>query len=106
MKRAITVVGGLFGLLSLGLSVWIALNWAVLSAFPGMASAYEAKEYCSCRFVSLRDDDFCAAYVKQHTVPTQGRSVDEAARSVTARALWVSHTARWVDRRQGCVLDH
>ena len=84
---------------------YVAANWTVLSTFPGMPSSYEAKEYCSCRWVSNRPDDFCAAYVAQSTVPMQGREVDEAGKRVTSTALWTSSTARYVDRRRGCVLE-
>ena len=86
-------------------AIWVATNWEEVSTFRGMPSSYEAKEYCSCRFVSKRSDDFCSNYVAQSTVPTQGREVDEANQSVTARALWTSNTARYLGPRKGCVLD-
>jgi hypothetical protein len=84
---------------------WVALNWAALSTFPRMPSAYEAKEFCSCRFVEGRDDTFCDHYVHQTVVPSQGRVVDEAHKRVTARALWIRTTARWVSPEGGCVLE-
>lgn len=78
---------------------------AQLASFPWMASAYEAKEYCSCRFVEGRDAAFCDAFVAQDVVPSQGRVVDEDARRVTATALWLSSSARHVSDRWGCVLE-
>lgn len=105
MKR---VVWGLGGLAGLGGAVVVgALAWGgeALIDFPSMPSSYEAKEYCSCRFVSRREASFCDAFVHQDVVPTQGRTVDEEAKTVTATALWVSNTARWVDARQGCVIE-
>lgn len=91
---ALLVVGG-----------WIALNWEVVRAIPQLPSSYEAKEFCSCRFVSRRDEAFCARFVKQSTIPMQGRRVDEATKSVTATALWTSNTARYRGPRAGCVLE-
>ncbi|MEZ4318023.1 MAG: amidase [Myxococcota bacterium] len=105
MKRVLTVVAPVVALAAIALGMYVMLHWEALSTFPGMPSSYEAKEYCSCRWVSERDDAFCAAYVAQSTVPMQGREVDEQAHTVTSRALWVSNTARYVDRRHGCVLD-
>lgn len=95
---------GVGALVLAGPVAWFLWNVAALTSFPAMPSAYEAKEYCSCRWVSGRDDGFCDRFVHQDVVPTQGRVVDEAARTVTASALWVSSTARWVDRPTGCVL--
>lgn len=105
MKRVIQGIGALVALVLLVVGGWVALNFEVVSAIPQLPSSYEAKEYCSCRFVSGRDDTFCARFVKQSTIPMQGRSVDEQAQAVTATALWTSNTARYRGERQGCVLD-
>lgn len=101
MRRGIAVVAAL----AIAVPVaWGVANRGPLSSFPSMPSAYEAKEYCSCRWVSGRDDAFCDRFVRQSVVPTQGREVDEGAKRVTARALWVSHTAEWTGPRTGCVV--
>lgn len=84
---------------------WTRDTLAALAAFPGMPSAYEAKEMCSCLWVEGRDDAFCDAFVHQDVVPTQGREVDTEARRVTARALWRNNSARWTSDRTGCVLE-
>lgn len=81
----------------------LAPMWEALSAFPQMPSAYEAKEMCSCRWVEGRPADFCGKFVAQSVVPSQGTTVDEAAKTVKARALWTTSTAKWVDARTGCV---
>ncbi len=104
LKPVVWTLAGAVLLVMVGTGIWVAMNWQALSTFPGMPSSYEAKEYCSCRFVSRRDDAFCAAYVAQSTVPMQGREVDEANKTVTSTALWVSNTAKYVDQRRGCVL--
>lgn len=98
--------GGL-GLFALTVGALVAvLVWGgpELRSFPDMPSSYEAKEYCSCRWTSGMDATFCDDFVFQTIIPTQGRTIDEAGKSVTARALFRSNTARWVDDRQGCVL--
>lgn len=105
MKRALQAIAALLGLVLLAAGGWVAWNWEVVSAIPMLPSSYEAKEFCSCRFVSGRDDAFCARFVKQSTIPMQGRSVDDQARTVTATALWTSHTARYRGPKLGCVLD-
>jgi hypothetical protein len=104
LKPIAWIAGGVGMLVCVGVVAFVATNWSVLSTFPGMPSSYEAKEYCSCRFVSKRSDDFCAKYVAQSTVPMQGREVDEENRTVTSTALWTSNTARYVGPRRGCVL--
>lgn len=76
-----------------------------LVTFPNMPSAYEAKEYCSCRWVEGRDADHCDGYIAQDVVPTQGRTIDEANKRVTAKALWRTHSAHWVSEREGCVIE-
>ncbi|MCB9675036.1 MAG: amidase [Alphaproteobacteria bacterium] len=105
MKPWMWIVGGVGSLVAFGGITFVALNWAALSTFPAMPSSYEAKEYCSCRWVSGRDDAFCERFVAQSTVPMQGREVDEVNRRVTSRALWTSNSARYVDARRGCVLE-
>ena len=105
MKRVLQAIGLLIGLVLLGALGFLGWNWSVLSVFPNMPSSYEAKEYCSCRWVSERPAEFCDRFVKQTVVPTQGRSVDGVNKSVTARALWTTNRAHWVDRKHGCVID-
>lgn len=105
MKTLVRGLGAVVVLLVLVLVGVFTWGGRALVDFPSMPSAYEAKEYCSCRWTSGRDAAFCDAFVHQTVVPTQGREVDEAAKSVTARALYVSHTARFVDERRGCELS-
>jgi len=97
--------GVVVGLPVLGVLGWVAVNWAPLSSFPSMPSAYEAKEMCSCLFVEGRDQEFCDRFVFQDVVPSQGREVDLEGRRVTARALWRTHSARWVSAEYGCAIE-
>lgn len=104
MSRWIRGGLGLLGLVVCALAAVLVWGGPELRNFPDMPSSYEAKEYCSCRWTSGLDDAFCEDFVFQTIIPTQGKVVDEANKSVTARALFRSNTARWVDERRGCVL--
>ncbi len=52
-------------LLIVALLGWAWLERQALADFPGILSAYSAKEYCSCRFVMGFDEAYCRGYVKQ-----------------------------------------
>jgi len=70
-----------------------------------LASAFAAKETCSCRFVMQREEDFCREWVRVSPNVAKPK-VDEEERVVTARALGMGKaTARFVDDQLGCVLD-
>ena len=105
MRRALRAIGVIVGSLLVLVLLLLAWGGQAVRDFPWMPSSYEAKEYCSCRWVSGRDDAFCERFVAQSTVPMQGREVDEVNRRVTSRALWTSNSARYVDARRGCVLE-
>lgn len=78
-------------------------NRVHIQAFPGIISAYTAKEYCSCRYVMDNPADYCVGYVKQY-VPTSDFLDDAAAKRVTSRGLGATSTAAWLGPRQGCQL--
>lgn len=84
----------------LAFTIWY--NRVALVAFPGIISAYTAKEYCSCRYVMHASADYCQGYVKQY-VPSRVME-DEANRQVTAQGLGRSSTAAWQGERAGCRL--
>ncbi|MCD5969839.1 amidase [Pseudomonas quasicaspiana] len=87
-------------LVVIGVLVW--QNRVALAAFPGIISAYTAKEYCSCRYVMLNSAEYCRGYVKQY-VPSS--LLDDAAnKRVTAEGLGRSNVATWQGERQGCRL--
>ena len=74
-----------------------------LAAFPGIISAYTAKEYCSCRYVSGNPAAYCEGYVAQY-VPIGSLLDDTAGKRVTASGLGRTHSAAWLGARQGCQL--
>lgn len=84
------------------------LGWAwyerqALMDFPGILSAYSAKEYCSCRFVMGFDQAYCRDYVKQY-LPLGLLEEDAAQRQVTAEGLGRRNQAAWQGAREGCRL--
>ncbi|MBK5002198.1 hypothetical protein IAE37_004474 [Pseudomonas sp. S31] len=84
------------------------LGWAwherqALADFPGILSAYSAKEYCSCRFVMGFDAAYCRGYVKQW-LPLGLLEEDGAQRRVTAEGLGRRNQAQWQGAREGCSL--
>lgn len=72
---------------------------------PALATAYRAKETCSCLFVMRRDEATCRAWTVA-SPEVASVEVDSATRRVTSRALllWTAR-ARFVDARSGCLLE-
>jgi len=70
-----------------------------------LAVGNAAKMNCTCRFVMLRDEAYCADWVRAS--PNVARfAVDEANKTVvgTAFVSWTAK-ARYVDDKHGCVLE-
>lgn len=97
MKRGVATII----VLAVALSVWH--ERVALFAFPGILSAYSAKEYCSCRYVMGQSEGYCRGYVKQW-LPLSSLEDDATHARVAARGLGQSATAGWVGPRQGCRL--
>ena len=87
-------------LFAVAVLVW--QNRVALHAFPGIISAYTAKEYCSCRYVVLNSADYCRVYVRQYVPSTL--TDDASNKRVTASGLGRSSVAAWQGERQGCRL--
>ncbi|MDY7231394.1 hypothetical protein [Hyalangium rubrum] len=70
-----------------------------------LVTAYTAKDACSCLFVMERDEAFCHAFVQASPAVARLR-IDTEKKVVrsTALLLWGA-SARFVDSRQGCVLE-
>lgn len=70
-----------------------------------LATAYRAKELCSCLFVMEQDEAFCKAWTTASPDVASFR-VDRDARTVESSALlmWGAR-ARFVDAKSGCVLE-
>lgn len=90
-------------LLVLALLAWAWHERQALADFPGILSAYSAKEYCSCRFVMGFDQAYCRGYVQQY-LPLGLLSEDSAQRRVAAEGLGRRNQAAWQGAREGCRL--
>lgn len=90
-------------LLALALLAWAWHERQALADFPGILSAYSAKEYCSCRFVMGFDQAYCRGYVQQY-LPLALLEEDSAGRLVSAEGLGRRHQAAWLGARAGCRL--
>lgn len=84
------------------LSLWLAFGTAA-TGYARAGTAYAARVACSCRFVAGRELDDCAKD-KVGGMELVTLSEDAAEKSVTARMLLVSDTAR-IKPGYGCVLD-
>ena len=93
-------------LLLLTVATLAVLAWqhrVALRAFPGIISAYTAKEYCSCRYVMNNSEEYCRGYVKQYVPSTL--TEDPQRKMVHATGLGQSSSASWQGPRQGCRLN-
>lgn len=96
MKRlALLVIVALLG--------WAWLERQALADFPGILSAYSAKEYCSCRFVMGFEQAYCRSYVKQW-LPLSQLEEDSQQRVVSAAGLGQRSRAAWQGAHEGCRL--
>ncbi|CAI3808866.1 hypothetical protein GLGCALEP_05394 [Pseudomonas sp. MM221] len=96
MKRVLLLV-------LMGLVFWAWLERQALADFPGILSAYSAKEYCSCRFVMGFEQTYCQGYVKQW-LPLSLLEENTAQRQVIAEGLGRRNQASWLSPREGCRL--
>lgn len=86
----------------------IPLSWAwgkreAIVEFPGVVSAFTAKEYCSCRYVMGNPAEYCRSYIKQMLPLSDFLDAPEHKR-VTAAVLGSANTAAWMGEREGCRL--
>ncbi|MCB9760890.1 MAG: serine hydrolase [Alphaproteobacteria bacterium] len=71
----------------------------------GLGTAYGAKLGCTCAYVIGQTHDYCRAYIKASPDIVKAKFDDEA-HAVTTRAMgFKTATARWVNERDGCLLD-
>lgn len=86
-----------------GLVFWSWYERQALADFPGILSAYSAKEYCSCRFVMGFEQAYCQGYVKQW-LPLSLLEENTPQRHITAEGLGRRNQAAWLGPREGCRL--
>lgn len=83
---------------------WTITNRKNIGAFPYIISSFYSKEFCSCYFVVREDEEFCHHYARQW-VPISDFSLDKKNKSVTVSGLGKTNTARFIDSKNGCVLE-
>ena len=71
---------------------------------PELLAHNTAKEVCSCLFVVGQTDEFCDQFI-HFNPPIASYSVDKEKKTVSARSLTYTATAKWVSARAGCQLD-
>jgi len=86
-----------------GLVFWAWYERQALADFPGILSAYSAKEYCSCRFVMGFEQAYCQGYVKQW-LPLSLLEENTPQRHIIAEGLGRRNQAAWLGPREGCRL--
>ena len=70
-----------------------------------LVTAYTAKDFCSCVFVMERSEDYCRRWTAASPAVATVR-VDYEERTVqTAAVLLWGERARFVNAREGCVLE-
>jgi len=74
-----------------------------LRAFPGIISAFYAKEWCSCHYVMKRDETFCHNYARQFIDIDQFEN-NEQETTVTVQGLGVTTRAMFIGEREGCLI--
>jgi hypothetical protein len=104
LVRGAVFLLSIVALLVLSLGVYIGMNWEQARRFPKIVSAYYAKEACTCRYVLLRDAEFCHELVRQY-VPISSYQEDSARREITVTGLGAKSRARHVDERLGCRIE-
>lgn len=101
MKESIQNIILAFGLY---LFIWILFHWPYLISFPSLASAFHAKQYCSCIYVMKAGEEFCETWTKQW-IPISKVEHRRDEKSIEVTALFVKNTARHIGEEKGCRLD-
>ncbi len=85
--------------------LWIAANFAHLRAFPGIISAFYAKEFCSCYFVTERSKQECHNYARQY-IPITDFRIEESDKRIVVSGLGVTNSAIYNGLRKGCLIEN
>lgn len=95
------------GLLFVGGLIFISgfyfLNRQAIDEFRPSLSAFYAKSFCSCFFVSGRSMDDCHEYSRQY-IPIESFRIDEDLKRIHVRALGDEARAQFENHREGCSL--
>ncbi|MGA0164413.1 MAG: hypothetical protein ACO3LE_09275 [Bdellovibrionota bacterium] len=107
IKRWIKVFGIFLGLAFVGGLIFISsfyfLNRQAIQDFTPSLSAFYAKSFCSCFFISERSLDECHEYSSQY-IPIESFHIDESLKLIHVRALGEEARAQYENQREGCSL--
>jgi len=92
------------GILILLMASYVAFYWSDFKAFRGVLAAYHSHLYCSCFYVTKQSDEVCQDWSRQY-LPLQSFSNELSSKTVTSRAFGVSTKARFVNEKEGCILE-
>ncbi len=91
-------------ILILFLLAFLGLNWKHFKNFPQVLPTFQAKEVCSCLYVSEQGENYCRELVRQW-LPSATLIIESEARRVKARAFGVERSARFESFKYGCQLE-
>lgn len=80
---------------------WVFTNWVHIKSFPGIISAFYAKEFCSCYFVNEQSEEFCHNYARQW-VPISSFNLNKEEKTVTVSGLGRTTTVKYMGELYGC----
>jgi len=69
--------------------------------FPKVISSFYSREYCSCRFIENRDDQYCHWYASNF-IPVFSREIDEKNKKITSSSLGFTTSASFINSKVGC----
>ena len=85
--------------------MWAGANYKHLRSFPGIISAFYAKEFCSCYYVMERSEKSCENYARQF-IAVKDLRIDEGNKSISVTGLGQSSEAVYTGKRFGCILTN
>ncbi len=100
VKKILKRFFALCGLVAFVLLCW---NFHDLRYFTSIISAYYAKEFCSCYFVTGQSEAFCHDYTRQY-IPISSFALDKENKTVTVTGLLRKSEAYYTGPRTGCAL--
>lgn len=101
MRKFVMICCWVLAVFTIGVGIFVIAYWKHVQSFPGILSAYYAKEFCSCYYIVKKDDDFCHNVARQY-IPISQFSHDREAKIVSVIGLGRSTSVRFVNDGYGC----
>lgn len=99
MKKSILIIT-IFAIFGYGLTSMFQKKLPLLK----IGASYQAKNYCSCRFIEEQDHEYCANAVADLQLPQwlMNISTDKESKVVTAGRWAFAQQAKYEDPQLGC----